>query len=185
MDAGMRRSWKEGRGTWKAAPGWSPRALLQAPLPQLLAGITCPDLDPGSRLPPQGGLAAWGLHLGQPLLHAADVAVQPPGAAELGQTVFLVSQQGALWSAQGAECHLQRGHSVEESVEKGDHVLEPQPHPCQETAAVWLHLTPAELERWSHRSRRERIMRILSVGCQLSLLGWFFTLRYVLCLFFE
>ena len=71
------------------------------------------------------------LHLGQPLLHAADVIVQSPGAAELGQVVFLVRQQGALRGVQGADRHLQWAHNVEESVEERQlHLPEAQPCPC-------------------------------------------------------
>lgn len=93
------------------------RALLQA-LSTRLAGITSPHVDPGPWLWQQGGLAAGGLHLGQPLLHAADVAVQPPGAAELGQVVLLVSQQAALRSVQRAEGCLPRGQSIQKRVGK-------------------------------------------------------------------
>ena len=96
----------------------------QAPSP----GITSPAVAPRSQLPEQGDLVARGVHLGQPLLHATEVTVQPPGSAEIGQTVFLVGQQGALWDVQGVEGYLQGGHSVEEK--RGAHVPEPQPCPC-------------------------------------------------------
>lgn len=118
-------------------------ALLQA-LSTRLVGITSPHMDPGSWFRKQGGLAAGGLHLGQPLLHTADVTVQPPGAAQLGQIVFLVSQQAALWSVQRAERCLQWGHSTQKSVEKcGARVPQCQPCPCWETAAGWLHQASA------------------------------------------
>ena len=86
--------------------------------PQHQMGITFLDMVLGSWLPRQGAPLAWGLHVGQPLLHAADVAVQPPCMAELGQTVFPVGQQGPLRRIRGAECHLPRSLRVKESVEK-------------------------------------------------------------------
>ena len=118
-NGGLKRRWEGKRVRLLGAGGEggrghvAPRArpLLQTWFPHG-RGITFHDLDLGSWLPQQGGLSARGLHLGQPLLHAADVAVQPPGTAELGQTVFLVGQQGALQGVQGTERHLQWAHNV-------------------------------------------------------------------------
>lgn len=98
----------KGKGTCQAAPSWTTQASPPKPRPQILVGVTCTEEEPGFWLPQVGGLAAWGLHLAHSLLHSADVAVQPPGTAEFGQTVLLVRQQGALWSFQGTECLLQR-----------------------------------------------------------------------------
>ena len=105
------------------------------------SGHTSPAGAAGSRLLQQAGRVARGLQLGQPLLHAAEVAVEPPGSAELGQTVLLVGQQGALRGVQGAEGHLQGDQSVEET---GARLPEPEPCPCQEAAAARLHLTPGD-----------------------------------------
>lgn len=52
---------------------------------------------------------ARGLHLGQPLLHAAEISLQPPGAAEPGKTILLAGQQGSLWCIQGTERDLKLG----------------------------------------------------------------------------
>ena len=115
---------EEGRGPCQTSgSGWAAQvllanSLLQA-LPPHLVGITSPEMDFGSWLRQQRGLAAWGLHLGQPLLHAADVVVQPPGAADLGQTVFLVGQQGALQNIRGpGNCLQLPKFLVLRSVEK-------------------------------------------------------------------
>lgn len=110
-NTGVKRRQKGRKRPLLAAPGWTkqvllPNSLLQALRPHL-EGITSPEMHVGSWLRQQRGLAVWGLHLGQPLLHAADVVVQPPGAADLGQTVFLVGQQGALQSIRGPESCLQ------------------------------------------------------------------------------
>lgn len=92
------------------------------------SGITSPAVALSSQFPEQGDLAARGMHLGQPLLHGTEVTVQPPGSAELGQTVLLVGRQGALRDVQRVEGYLQGGHSVEQK--RGAHVPEPQPCPC-------------------------------------------------------
>ena len=92
------------------------------------SGHTSPAGAPGSQLLQQAGRVARGLQLGQPLLHAVEVAAEPPGSAELGQTVLLVNQQGALRGVQGAEGHLQGDQSVEE--ERGARLPEPKPCPC-------------------------------------------------------
>lgn len=89
------------------------------------SGHTSPAGAPGSQLLQQAGWVARGLQLGQPLLHAIEVAAEPPGSAELGQTVLLVSQQGALRGVQGAEGHLQGDQSVEE--ERGAACQSPSP----------------------------------------------------------
>lgn len=103
------------------------------------SGHTSPAGAPGSQLLQQAGRVARGLQLGQPLLHATEMAAEPPGSAELGQTVLLVSQQGALRGIQGAEGHLQGDQGVDE--ERGARLPEPEPCPHQEAAAARLRLT--------------------------------------------
>lgn len=114
------------------------------------SGHTSPAGAPGSQLLQQAGRVARGLQLGQPLLHATEMAAEPPGSAELGQTVLLVSQQGALRGIQGAEGHLQGDQSVEE--ERGARLPEPEPCPSQEAAAARLRLTLGQ-PGWSEDHR--------------------------------
>lgn len=62
------------KGRWGGEPVWGlPWPLPgHAPTPE---GITFPGPVRGCWLPQPGGLSARGLHLGQPLLQAAEVAV--------------------------------------------------------------------------------------------------------------
>lgn len=146
---------------------------------------TSPEGAPGSGLLQQAGWVARGLQLGQPLLHAAEVAVEPPGSAELGQTVLLVGQQGALWGVQGAEGHLQGDQSVEEETGPACQ----SPSPARVRKLLWPGCTSCwgsqDGVRTTDAGGRWGTTGILRPGCQLSLLGWFFPLRYILCLFIE
>lgn len=156
------------------------RALPEADGPLLRAYPGAP----GSQLLQQAGRVAPGLQLGQPLLHATETAAEPPGSAELGQTVLLVSQQGALRGIQGAEGHLQGDQGVDE---RGARLPELEPCPHQEVAAVRLRsrlgsqagggpqMLGAAGGPWGSEAR-------LPIPC---LLGWIFPLQYLLPLVFE
>ena len=150
---------------------------MQAPVAGttwLLRSCTCPEVAPSSQLSQQGGLRAQGLHLEQPLLHAAEVSVQPPGSAELGQAVLLAGHQGALRGVQGAKCHLQGGHGFE----------------MKSGAQGLTGPSPALVRKL--RSQKDRVgatdgggvMGTLGPGSQLSLLCWrfFFCFLKLYCL---